>query len=271
LIATEPSTITAHELTCTYIAAGFFEFAGILVTVDALIDTGQGVAYTPGRWAKWRGPAFIIGGIVLGCLGNIKSLHAQAAPPGPPPLVTVSVSSAPAASVIVNGLTAVGAFSAAAAAVWVALTDRGRRKKERDEAEKAQATLVRIRLRWQSLGSQDPDPYAQVIVNNWGSLPIVEVKATSWEWQGQQAQFRCDPPQAEIVMPSPVSSGDRAEELKLYPTDATTTAAMAEPTITRETDLSVTIEFTDANGTTWKRTASTPPLRHKAPVRIRGG
>jgi hypothetical protein len=86
VVATAFGKATASELTCAYIAAGVFEIVGILVTVDALIEPRppQGIVFTPGFWAKWRGPAFIITGIVLGCLGNIESLPLQAAQPGPP-------------------------------------------------------------------------------------------------------------------------------------------------------------------------------------------
>jgi hypothetical protein len=75
--------VTVSELTWVYIAAGVFELVGILVTVDALIDSRQGMFWTPEHWAKWRGPAFIVGGIILGGLGNIESLHIQAIAPGP--------------------------------------------------------------------------------------------------------------------------------------------------------------------------------------------
>jgi len=75
--------VTVSQLTWVYIAACVFEVVGILVTVDFLIDSRQGMAWTPERWAKWRGPAFIVAGIILGCLGNIQSAHMLAVPPGP--------------------------------------------------------------------------------------------------------------------------------------------------------------------------------------------
>jgi hypothetical protein len=65
---------STSELTCAYIAGGIFEIAGILVTVDALIP-GGGVAWFPEGWAKWRGAAFLIGGMVLGLLATIAWLH----------------------------------------------------------------------------------------------------------------------------------------------------------------------------------------------------
>jgi hypothetical protein len=46
------------------------------------------------------------------------------------------------AGLIVNALVAIGTFSAAAAAVWVATSDRRERKEERDAADDARARLV---------------------------------------------------------------------------------------------------------------------------------
>lgn len=77
---------TTSELTCAYIAGGIFEIVGILVTVDALIPS-QGLAWFPEGWAKWRGPAFLIGGIVLGLLATIAWLHVPQT--SPPPVVNV--------------------------------------------------------------------------------------------------------------------------------------------------------------------------------------
>jgi hypothetical protein len=75
LIAMHVGKATTSELTCAYIAGGIFEIVGIFVTVDALIDTGQGLAFTPEGWAKWRGPALLICGILLGLLATIAWLH----------------------------------------------------------------------------------------------------------------------------------------------------------------------------------------------------
>lgn len=46
------------------------------------------------------------------------------------------------AELIVNGLAALGAFSAAAAAVWVATGDRRERQRERDAEDVAQAKML---------------------------------------------------------------------------------------------------------------------------------
>jgi hypothetical protein len=165
---------------------------------------------------------------------------------------------------IVNALAAAGVFSAAVAAVLRGHKRPGSTQERARQSRQSASRLVRIQLGWQSLGGREAfkqRAYAQVIVNNWGTLPIVDVKATRWEWEGHRAEFRNEPTQLDAVMPSPVASGDRAGVLKLYPTDDATKTAMAAPTITQDTNLTVTIEFTDANGMTWKRTASTPPLR----------
>ena len=65
---------SSSELTCAYIAGGIFEIVGILVTVDALIPS-ESLAWSPKGWTKWRGPAFLIGGVVFGLLATIAWLH----------------------------------------------------------------------------------------------------------------------------------------------------------------------------------------------------
>jgi hypothetical protein len=92
----------------------------------------------------------------------------------------------------------------------------------------------------------------QVIVNNWAKLPIVDVELTRWEWEGHEAKFS-KPQRIEAVMPSPVATGDRAAHLEIVPTDDATKTAMAEPTITKDTDLTATFEFTDAGEKRWRR------------------
>jgi hypothetical protein len=161
------------------------------------------------------------------------------------------------AGLVINALTAMGAFSAAAVALWIATTDRQERKQEREDADRKQAGLVRITARWQSLGpgpepSGDVDPYVQVIVNNWAKLPIVDVELTRWEWDGHEATFS-HPQRIEAVMPSPVATGDQAGHWEIVPTDDATRTALAAPTITTNTDLTVTVEFTDAGQKRWRR------------------
>jgi hypothetical protein len=85
-IAVHFGKATSSELTCAYIAGGIFEIVGIMVTVDALIAS-QGLGWPPKGWAKWRGPSFIIGGIVLGLLATIAWLHMPQT--SPPPVVHV--------------------------------------------------------------------------------------------------------------------------------------------------------------------------------------
>jgi hypothetical protein len=159
------------------------------------------------------------------------------------------------AGLVINALAAAGAFSAAAAALWIATTDRRTREQEREDADRKQAGLVRIKAGWQSLGrSRDVDPHVQVIVNNWANLPIVDVELTRWEWEGHEAKFS-KPQRIEAVMPSPVVTGDRAGVLTVVPTDDATKTALAEQTITPDTDLTVTVEFTDAGAKRWRRSS----------------
>ena len=69
---------------------------------------------------------------MLGCLGNIESLRVQAGPGGlPQPVVTVQESTTGLIGLVINALTAAGSFSAAAAALWIATSDRHDRKQER--------------------------------------------------------------------------------------------------------------------------------------------
>ncbi len=130
--------------------------------------------------------------------------------------------------------------------------------------------MVRITTRWQSLGpgphpSGYEDPYFQVIVYDWGNLPIVDVELTKWEWDGHEARFSqvrtweagkatqlSAPERVEVVMPGGV--GPRGQGYwEIVPTDDATKTAMAEPTITTETNRSATIEFTDAGEKRWRR------------------
>jgi hypothetical protein len=80
LIAMHFSKATTSELTCTYIAGSVFEIVGILVTVTQL-HLSWALTDLTGRWAKWRGPAFLICGILLGLFATIAWLHMPQAPP----------------------------------------------------------------------------------------------------------------------------------------------------------------------------------------------
>jgi len=75
LIAVYFGKATTWELTCTYIAGSVFEIVGILVTLKDVVSISWTGKLLTARWAKWRGPTFLIGGIVLGLLGNIAWLH----------------------------------------------------------------------------------------------------------------------------------------------------------------------------------------------------
>ena len=82
------------------------------------------------------------------------------------------------AGVIFNALAAVGALSAAAAAVWIATRDRRERKQERDAADEAQAALViaqPFRSGRAGLG---------VAVQNYGTLSILQVTTVKLDVEG---------------------------------------------------------------------------------------
>ena len=71
---------------------------------------------------------------------------------------------------IVNALVAAGTFSAAAAAVWVATSDRRVRKQERDAEDEAQAKLVVI-----SAQCQENPLELQIRAVNYGTRAITDV------------------------------------------------------------------------------------------------
>jgi hypothetical protein len=79
-IATHINKATTSELTCTYIAGSVFEIVGVLVTVTQLHISWTGKDIT-GRWAKSRGPAILICGILLGLFATIAWLHMPQSPP----------------------------------------------------------------------------------------------------------------------------------------------------------------------------------------------
>lgn len=76
------------------------------------------------------------------------------------------------AGLIVNALAALGAFAAAAAAVWVATSDRRERMRERDAEDEAQAALMIVEP--VSRGSEN-EKQLEVIVKNFGKFPVLDV------------------------------------------------------------------------------------------------
>lgn len=60
-----------------YVIGALFEVLGIVLTVNVIIEdrhNGTVVIDHPHGWRKWRGPAVIGFGIVIGLAGNIASL-----------------------------------------------------------------------------------------------------------------------------------------------------------------------------------------------------
>ncbi len=264
-IVTAAGYLTARELTCLYIAAGVFEFFGILITVDAIIDTKQGAAFTPGPWAKWRGPALIVGGIALGVLGNIESLHTQqphtgmqqtVAMPAPPGIQT----DAGLIGLIVNSLVALGAFMAGGAAVWVATTDRQLRRKERDAENDAQANLVFVTAELRNNPRE-----IQVKVMNHGIRAIADETFVRLSVEGHDLgdlqpttgpfPIIATPGNSSLFTFNPENLGSTHPyyvAIKGGPNEE------PAPTITRNTKITATVRWTDIMGKVWERQGAGP-------------
>jgi len=274
ITAVRHGNATTPDLMWTYAAAGAFEVVGILVTVDALIDTGQGLLYTPGRWAKWRGPAFIIGGIVLGCSASIASLHAHVAPsnlaqPVAGGAAPTSTDGWVIAGVIVNALVALGAVGAAAIALWTTTSDRRERKQERDAEDAVQARMVIVSPR------RPHNPLElQIAITNLSPRVIINLTFVRLVVEGHDfGEFQPTIGPFPVVSP-PAASAPHAGPLagqSLFAFDpqkygpahpyfiAVRGGPNGEPqTITSKTVLTATIRWTDASGKTWERTGSGP-------------
>ena len=75
LLVSEWGNVPTRDLTGTYITGAVFEVIGIWATAEALIFNFDGSASTPQGWAKLRGPMLIVGGVVLGLVGNLAWLQ----------------------------------------------------------------------------------------------------------------------------------------------------------------------------------------------------
>jgi hypothetical protein len=174
---------------------------------------------------------------------------------------------------IVGVLSPIATFAAVAASLWIALSERRELRRERDEHDRKQAGLIRVEGVWQFLGpgphptpSGDEDPHVQVIVSNFGSLPIFDLHVTKWDWKGHEAQFQertsasGHAPWTFFKPPRPIQAVTPWGPVKgfwvIVPTDELTKTAMADGTITSDTDMTLTVEFTDAGEKRWKRSNS---------------
>jgi hypothetical protein len=172
------------------------------------------------------------------------------------------------AGLIINALAALGSLAAAAAAVWIATTDRKQRQQEQEESDRKQAGLVRLTSRWDALGT--PEASLFVTVKNFGKLPIVDVAVTRWELDGRDVIAYSVTAPIEAVLPY-TGTPDTAAVFKIGPQTRAMRIAMEGerhpgnvelaganklkklPTVSNLTDLTVTIQFTDAGEKRWRR------------------
>jgi hypothetical protein len=180
------------------------------------------------------------------------------------------------AGLIVNALAALGAFAAAAAAVWVATSDRRERMRERDAEDEAQAALMIVEP--VSRGSEN-EKQLEVIVKNFGKFPVLDVTLVELI-VGGHPQLRPSPrprtwpvleptrAKAEgltFVFPalrsSRVSRSDETDLFRLALYGKTKKGGesygwLQKPTIDQNTTLTATVRFRDANGNWWETTYS---------------
>ena len=166
------------------------------------------------------------------------------------------------AGLIVNALVALGTFSAAGAAVWIATSDRRDRMKERDADDAAQAKLVIITAECQ----QNPVELQIRVVNN-SPRPIVDmtfvrIVVAAHEFDDLQPTTGPYPP---VAFPGQMGSifTFNPEADPYGPAHPYYIAIRGGPngetrTITTSTKVTATVRWTDASGKTWERWGSGP-------------
>ncbi|WP_156763350.1 hypothetical protein [Mycobacterium scrofulaceum] len=159
------------------------------------------------------------------------------------------------AGLIVNGLAAIGAFSAAGVAVWVATEDRRERKREREAAAEAQAGLV-VAEPFQVAGPGGVGHAFGVAVQNYGTLAILQVAVVRLQVDRHpNLDFRRDETGSFVAaLLAPRRDGERAGTGFYFrgTEDARVSSAFREKRITQETMLTATLRFTDAGGRRWE-------------------
>lgn len=189
------------------------------------------------------------------------------------------------AGLIVNALVALGTFSAAGAAVWIATSDRRDRMKERDADDEHQAKLVIIAAECQ----QNPVELQIRVVNN-SPRPIVDmtfvrIVVAAHDFDDLQPTTGPYPP---VAFPGQFGSifTFNPEADPYGPAHPYYIAIRGGPngeprrTITTSTRVTATVRWMDASGKTWERwgsgpwVTSTPGFAAKielgTPVRIDG-
>jgi hypothetical protein len=164
------------------------------------------------------------------------------------------------AGLIVNALVAVGTFGAAAAAVWIATSDRRERTDERAAADHAQARLVIVDV--------VPVPITAdvtVTVKNYGDHSILDVTYERVEAEDfPSAQFTPQLRWVNVIEPN--RDNPNGTLFHVRPADEPTRGFMLgrwvpaqqgndpRPTMALDTPLAATVRFTDAKGNHWQTT-----------------
>ncbi|WP_155769143.1 hypothetical protein [Mycobacterium asiaticum] len=186
------------------------------------------------------------------------------------------------ASLIVSTLSALGSFTAAGIALWVATSGQRERQQERAAADEAQARLVIV----QPASAYSPKSLL-VIVQNFGTLAVVDVRLVRLEvvgrpdldvvgrlWltravlqpqrdQGLGCIFDCPPPRNNPQDPYYVALNGDFEAMQASPegitdSDVFENAAQREPSIDRSTLLRATVWFENASGSRWETVFEAP-------------
>ncbi|WP_141681983.1 hypothetical protein [Mycobacterium malmoense] len=167
------------------------------------------------------------------------------------------------AGLIVNALSAIGAFSAAAVALWVATSDRRERQHERDAQDEAQAKLVIIAAECQ----QNPVELQIRVVNNSPraivDLTFVRIVVEGHNFDDLRPTTGPFPP---VAGPGSFSAYFFNPVAAAYgPAHPYFIAIRGGPngearTITSSTRVTATVRWTDASGKTWERWGAGPWL-----------
>jgi hypothetical protein len=164
------------------------------------------------------------------------------------------------AGLMVNGLVAVGTFSAAGAALWIATSDRRQRTHERDAADHAQARLVTV-----DVVPVPRTPDITVAVKNYGARSILDITSESVEAEDfPSAQFIPQLRWVNVIEPN--RDNPHGAVLHVRPADEPTRRFMQgrwfpvpqgndpRPTVPLDRAIAATVRFTDANGNRWQTT-----------------
>lgn len=158
--------------------------------------------------------------------------------------------------IVVNALAALGSFSAAAVALWIATKDRRERERERAADAQAQANLVQVTVRTGTSG--------RFIVNvtNHGSLPLLDVRFESASYAPRPTAKAVFPDRAPRLIPVLKVGDDSGNSWFEFldgdePVITGSYGALGEwksddPAASDPINVSVTVRWQDAYGQSWE-------------------